>query len=153
MSEFNFSPSLDHLKRRPDIEGEAGTELGIDGGITLIVLAASDNNPKWRAKRTEGLNELKRLENAHAPADRVRSRAAQLYAESIVIGWYYVDTDGKRFDGPLDANGNAIPFTREACKAFLEEFHDAFTAVERVVYDTKNFRGARVEVIFEAGKA
>lgn len=153
LPDFDFSPVYDGLKRDAKIEGETGTELGLEGGITLIVLAALDTNSRWKAKRLAAGQELNRLRNAHAPIADVRARTAQLYADAIVIGWYYVDADGKRHVGPLDRSGDAIPFTREACVALLTTFDDAFAAVEATVYDSKNFRGARIEAIVDSGKA
>lgn len=148
MPDFEFSPAFDGLKRNPKIEGETGTPLGIgDTGLTLTVLAASDYNPRWKAKRATAGAELNRLRNANAEAERIRARAAELYADTIVIGWYYIDPEGKRHDGPLDKDGHVIPFTREACRAFLEAFDDAFEAVEATIYKTQHFRGARVEVV------
>lgn len=153
MPEFDFSPTLDHLKRNLTIEGETGTELGLEGGVTLIVLAATDANTRWKAKRGAAGNELSRLKNAHAETARIKARTAELYADAIVIGWYYVDDGGTRHAGPLDKGGNAIPFSREACIAFLDRFDDAFAAVEATIYDTQKFRGARVEAIVDQGKA
>lgn len=150
MSEFDFSPTLNHLKRDLKIEGETGTELGLEGGVTLIVLAATDANPAWKAKRGPAGAELNRLRNAHADQKALRARTIALYVDAIVIGWYYVDAAEKRHAGPLDREGNAIPFTKEACRAFLETFDDAFAAVEAVIYDTQKFRGARVEAVVES---
>lgn len=152
MSDFQFA-NIDHLKRNRTIEGETGTELGLDGGITLIVLAATDANPRWKANGRKVVAELNRLKNAQATARQQRDYLAGVYAENLVIGWYYVDPEDRRHDGPLDPNGHAIPFTIEACKAFLIEADDAFAAVDGVVYDTKNFRGERLKVVVDAGKA
>ncbi len=148
MPDFNFA-NIDHLKRNLTIEGESGAELGLEGGITLIVLAATDANPAWKARSGQIRAELNRLSNARADAKRTRDYLAGVFSEIIVKDWFFTDGDGKRHDGPLDASGNTIPFTREACKAFLLQADDAFEAVNAIIYDTKNFRGQRIEAVVE----
>jgi len=135
-SEFTFG-NVEALKRNLEIEGEKGTELGIGAGITLIVLAASDANPQWKMRGEQITSELNRLRNARADNKRVRVYLAGIYAECIVKDWR----------GVVDGEGNSIPFTREACKAFLVEVDDAYAAVDAVVYDNKNFRASRIEVV------
>ena len=138
MSDYEFG-NVDHLKRDLAIEGETGTELGLEGGITLIVLAATDANTRWKARREQVRAELNRLTNAKADAKRSRDYLAGVYADTIVKDWR----------GVMDKAGNAIPFSRDACKALLVQVDDAFTAVDAIIYDTKNFRGARIEAIVE----
>ena len=141
MSDFTFG-NVDALKRNLELEGEKGTELGIGAGITLVVLAATDANPQWKARGEQIRAELNRLSNARADNKRVRAYLAGIYADTIV--------KGRR--GVVDGDGNAIPFTREACKAFLLDVDDAYAAVDAIIYDTKNFRGARIEAVVEEAK-
>ena len=142
MPDFEFG-NVDHLKRNLEIEGKTGTELGIDGGITLIVLAASDANPMWKAQRDKVRRTLASLTNARADDRRARDFLSSVYAETLVKDWR----------GVVDKDGNAIPYTREAGEAFLRQIDDAYAALEAVVYETKNFRGARIEAIVDSGKA
>jgi len=141
MSEFKFG-NVAALKRQTDIEGEKGTELGIGAGITLIVLAASDANPQWRSRGEEITAELNRLRNARANNKRVRKYLAGIYSACIVKDWR----------GVVDEHDNPIPFTVPACEAFLLDVDDAYTAVDAIIYDTKNFRGARIEAVVEEAK-
>lgn len=130
------------MQRDRTIEGETGTELGLPGGITLTVLAASDANPRWRNRIEEIGAELNRLRNAKANPERQRKFLSRIYAETIVIGW----------DG-VKAKGVKIPFSVDACAAFLLAADDAYTAIDAVVYETKNFRGARIEAVVSDLKA
>lgn len=134
-AEYTFD-GIEPMKRNRDIEGETGTELGLPGGITLTVLAASDANPRWRQRSSEITSELNRLRNALADSTRVRTYLARIYSQTLVIGWKGVK-----------GNGADIPFSPEACAAFLMQADDAYAAVDNIVYDTKNFRGARVEAV------
>lgn len=140
-ADFTFG-NVDHLKRNLEIEGVTGTELGLEGTeITLIVLAASDANPRWKAGSQKMRNELNRLSNAKANPKRVREFLAGIYAETLIKDWR----------GVVDGEGNPIPFTREACKAFLIQVDDAFAAIEALCYETKMFRGQRIEAVVETG--
>ncbi len=142
MSDFDFG-KVDHLIRNLDIEGKTGTELGLEGtDITLIVLAGTDANLGWKHRREKMRAELKRLENAKAGPERIRAFLAEVYSDVIVKDWR----------GVVDSNDNAIPFSREACKAFLIKVDDAFAAVEDVIFNTKNFRGQRIEAVVAEAK-
>ena len=137
MSDYAFD-DIEELQRNREIEGRVGAELGLPGGRTLIVLAASDANPKWRAQSERIAAELRRMANARAPNDRLRDFLARKYAECLVIGWRGV-TSG----------GTDVPFSVEACHAFLVAADDAYAAVDAVVYENKNFRGRRLEAVVD----
>ena len=127
--------------RDREIEGKTGTELGLPGGITLIVLAASDANPRWRLRGDEIIAEHNRLRNARATPQKQREWWSRIYAECLVIDWRGVKSKGIE-----------VPFSVEACTAFLRKADDAYAAVENVVFETKNFRGQRIKaVVAEAG--
>lgn len=133
--------NVESMLRDKDIEGRTGTELGLPNGSTLIVLCASDANPRWRMRSEEINNELRRLKNAGAPNEKVRHWLAGKFAECLVIGWRDVTSKGV-----------AVPFSVEACAAYLRKVDDAYAAVDAMVWDTKNYRGQRIEaVVAEAG--
>jgi len=139
-AEYQFD-GISSMQRNREIEGEKGTELGLPGGITLTVLAATDANPRWRNRSDEIAAELNRLRNARAPGERVRKYLATIYSQCLVIGWSGVRNKGAE-----------IPFSAEACAAFLMAADDAYSIVDNVVYDSKNYRGARIEATVEAAK-
>ena len=66
----NVSRSTATVRMLEQMAGEMGTEIGLPGGITLTVLAASDANPRWEARREKTQIELRRLNNANASAQR-----------------------------------------------------------------------------------
>ncbi len=86
MSQFKFG-NIDKLKRNREIEGVAGTEIGLPGGISLIALCASDANPAWRRGGEDFLAELKRLSRAHASDERVKRFLAEQLARMLVKDW------------------------------------------------------------------
>lgn len=138
--EYQFD-GIETMQRNRDIEGKTGTELGLPGGIVLTVLAASDANPRWRNRSEEIGAELRRLANARATPVRQRQYLSRIYAECLVIDWRGVKSKGIE-----------IPYSVDACAAFLKAADDAFAAVDAVVYETKNFRGQRVNAVIEEGK-
>lgn len=132
---------IDDLKRNREIE-EEGTIIGFAGDRWIKVAAASDGNPTWRARSDKLIAELNRLRNAKAHNDKVRAFLAKAYAELLCRGW-----------GGWTAGGEPLPFSREACEALLIAADDVYAAVDQIVWDTKNFRGARIEAVVEMGKA
>ena len=132
--------NVESMLRDHEIEGKTGTELGLPNGSTLIVLAASDANPRWRTRSMEISNELGRLRNAGADNKRVRDWLSRIFAECLVIDWRNVK-----------GGGVDIPFSVEACTAYLRKVDDAYESVDRIVWDTKNFRGQRITAV--AGEA
>lgn len=128
---------IEDLQRKRDIEAE-GTELGLPGGITLIVRAATDGNPKWKAQSEKIAKEMRRLRNARASNERLKKYLAPKYAELLVAGWRGVKSKGVE-----------IPYSVEACTAFLLAADDAYLAIDEVVWDTQNFRGDRIEAIVD----
>lgn len=132
--------NIEELQRKRDIEAE-GTELGLPGDITLIVRAASDANPAWRAASAAISKELRRLRNARATNEELRNYLVPQYARHLVKGWRGVKSKGVE-----------VPYSVEACTAFLLAADDAYAAVDQIVYDTQNFRSARVDTIIDHAK-
>ena len=136
MSKFNFK-NIDSQKRNREIEGTTGAELGLAGGVTLQVLAATDANPRWKQFGDDYLAEVRRLVRAKASDERVKAFQADQFAKLFVIGWDVLNADD---DSP-------IPLTYEACVAYLMESDDAIPAIQAMVFENQNFRGARIEAV------
>jgi hypothetical protein len=145
--------NIAHLKRNREIEAETGIDVKIDNEIYLSTLAASDANPRWRDKAAKAHNELKRLANAGATPQQLQGRYAELYTDSLVTGWHggYDDDGNKKPGGPRVA-GELVPFSRPACIAFLTQADDAIDALDKIVFDTKNFRAIKAGAIADVLK-
>ena len=133
--------NIDQLQRNREIEGIIGTPVGLPGGITLQVLCATDANPRWAANGEKFSAEVRRLSRANVPDDRTRKFLAEQFTRLFIIGWEGVKED--------DGNGGEVdvPFSADACVDFLLATDDALPALQQVVYDTKMFRGERIEII------
>ena len=136
---YNFD-DIDDLKRDRGIEDE-GTVVGFSGERWIKVAAASDANPLWRARSDKLLAELNRLRNAKAPPEKVRAFLAKSYAETLGRDW-----------GGWKSGGVAIPYSREAFEALLVSADDVYATIDAIVYDTKNYRGQRIEAVIEEAK-
>ena len=146
--------NVEHQKRNRQIEGETGVDLKIDEGFFLIVLAMTDANPKWTAKAQKAFNELNRLRNAGAQHGRLDRQWAELFADTIVIGWHggLDDDDNLKPFGGLDASGDPVAFSRDNCVAYLVETDDASEAILEHCRNTKNFRARRADLIKDTAK-
>ena len=147
---------IDHLKRDRRLEGEVGVDLKIDESIFFTVRAASDANAAWKERAPKVLREINRLTNAGAPTEVIRQKFATLYAEALVMGWHGgQDEDGKnKPGGPLDENGDPVPFSVTACTDFLMQADDAVTAIDEYCFKTQNFRQAKkVEIVEKVGES
>lgn len=132
--------NIEDMQRNRELEKD-GVEVGLPGNRVLIVRAASDANPLWRARSEQISNELRRLSNAKAPPERTRAYLARIYAELLVKDWRGVTV-----------RGTEIPYNVEAGTAFLIAADDAYAAVDAIVWDNKNFRSLRVSAIVEEVK-
>lgn len=137
---YNFK-NADRLKRNRTIEGETGTEIGFPGGDVLWVLAATDANPRWVKFGDEYINGLRRLQRANASDERVKAYQAEWFTNLFVLRWD-VKAEG---DEP-------VPFSRDACRAYLMETDDVIPAIQQTAFNNQNFRGDKIEVAVDEGK-
>ena len=66
---------------------------------------------------------------------------ARKYAELLVRDWRGITSKGME-----------VPYSVEAGEAFLLAADDAYAAVDAIVYETKNFRGQRIEAVVDEVK-
>ncbi len=133
--------NVDKLKRNREIEGGTGTELGFDGGDTIWVLAATDANPRWVKFGDDYINELRRLQRANASTERTKAFLAEWFTRLFVLRWEVKGVGDK-----------SVPFSQEACRAFLMETDDVIPAIQKTAFDNTAFRGAKIEVVVGEGK-
>jgi hypothetical protein len=138
--EYNFD-NIEMMERKPEIEGTVGTVVDFPGERWMRLLAASDANPKWKAQSDQISIELRRLNNAMASNQRVRDYLSRKFAECCITEW-----------GGWKIDGVEIPLSVEASTALLRRAQDAYDIVYGVVWETKNFRGQRLEAVVEETK-
>lgn len=134
---------IETMKRVPEIEAR-GTRVGFPGGNGkrwMLIAAATNNNPLWKAHADSIRRHLKALDLAKAPDSVVRSYLAERYAALLVRDW-----------GEWTAGGVEIPYSKEAVAALLVEADDAYKIVHGMVWDDENFRAEQVRAVIEEGK-
>ena len=131
---------IEDLQRKLEIERD-GVEVEIPGDRFLTLRAASDGNPLWKKQAESILNEMGRLRNAKASAERLREFLAEKYATLIIKSWRGVKIGGQE-----------IEYNPELGLAFLLQAFDVYTIVDGFVWDTKNYRTQRARVIVDDAK-
>lgn len=137
---FSFD-DVDGLQRKPDIEGKTGTVVDFPGDRWIRVLAASDNNPRWKPRMKIVSEGTRRLSNAQASNKRYREFIVPHIAEGLGVDW-----------GGWKSAGVDIPYSAEAFKALLMTADDVYAAVLAVMHDDTKFRGDRIQVVADEGK-
>lgn len=140
---FKFA-GLNQFKRNPDIEGKTGSIFEIAGDRWIKMLAATDNNPKWVARRKIINEGIRRLANADASDRRYREFIVPHWVDCCFLdwggGWMVEDGSGGEVE---------IPYSPEAAKAVLLDFDDIYEQVVAIIGDHKKFRDERVRVVVD----
>lgn len=141
MSGYKFK-GIEKLKRNREIEGVIGTPVHFKKvGVTFQVLAATDANPRWRQFGDDYLSEYRRLQRAGADEETINKFLAVHLTRMFILDWP---------KPPVHENGDVpVPFSSEACVAYLVEADDVIPAILEVVRETTNFRGEHVEITTE----
>lgn len=141
---FKFK-GLDHLKRKPDIEGKTGAVFHIAGDRWIRMTATTDNNPKWVAYRKVYTEGVRRLASAEVSDQRFREFVVPLWVNACFMDWGggWVADDGN--GGDIE-----IPFSPPAAIAALMEYDDVYEQVAAIIGDHKKFRDEHVKVVVDA---
>lgn len=141
MADYVFDDT-EELDRNPEIEGKTGTVLDFPGDRWIRILAATDYNPKWKARKKIIDEAVARLNNSGAGDERYRKFWAPHIAECLGVDW-----------GGWKANGAEIPYSAEAFKALLLSKYDVYRVCMLTMRDDSKYRGDRIEVVIAQGKA
>ena len=142
MSKIEFEvDDIEELQRKPEIEGKIGTPLYFSGERSLQVLAATEHNPKWMARRKIIMEGWRRLVNQGAKPARVREFLSPHLAEALIIGC-----------SGWKSKGVEIPYSPEFGRYLMLNADDAYASVFQIMDDTTRFRGEQLEVVVDEGK-
>lgn len=126
---------LDEFERKPEIESRIGTVMHFTKGRWMRVLAATDRNPRWIARRKRIQEDLRQLP-PDLTEDQLKDVMAPHYAAALIIDW----------GGWKSGDGTDLPLTPELATFVLRKI-DIYRAVQKTVTDDLNFRGAEIEVV------
>jgi hypothetical protein len=121
-----------------ELENGKGLDLdyGDDGVITIH--RAGGSNKKYTTVAAQKLKPYARkLQNGTADADTINKVMAEIYADSIIIGW----------KGVKDAEGKALKFTKENVVKLLTDLPDLFEDIQDQATKLSNFRAEQNEEI------
>jgi hypothetical protein len=110
----------------------------LEGQPTLEVKPATEANPSYMRAMLKGSKEqMRRLSGGDLSPEVLeenRSKDRKLFPEHVVVGWP---------KAPLDAKGERVPFSKEACAAFLAAVPaDMFNELRNHCSTNDNFRPA-----------
>lgn len=110
----------------------------LEGQPTLEVRPATEANPGYMRAMLKGSKEqLRRLSGADISPEVLaenREKDRKLFPEHVVVGWP---------KAPLDAKGERVPFSAEACAAFIAAIPgDMFNELRNFCSTPDNFRSA-----------
>ncbi|MCF8533047.1 MAG: hypothetical protein K9G48_08595 [Reyranella sp.] len=144
---------MDELKRERDIEGEIGVFLRVTDSVFLRVLCQSDANPRYRELGPKRYRELRRQANAKATPEQLTERWAELFVDTVIIGWEGV-TAGREPDTTDPETGDLVPgkpiqvpFSRAACIAWILQHPRIIKIIDKFTEDETMFRRNRAEDI------
>lgn len=102
---------------------EAGKGVTIDYGDAKVTIhRAGGANRKYATVLQAKMAPVRyQVEKGTLPDDKSTKLLAEVYAESIIIGW----------EGVIDADGNVLEFTKENVVKVLTDLPDFFSFIQR----------------------
>lgn len=112
------------------------TFYNLEGQPQLTVKPATEANPAYlRAMLKGSKDQVRRMKSGELSPEMLvenREKDRRLFPKHIVTGWP---------KSPLDAQGNAVPFSEEACTAFIAALpYDIFNGLRDFCSSIENFR-------------
>jgi len=118
----------------------------LEGQPTLEVKPATEANPGYMRAMLKGSKEqMRRLSGGDISPEVLeenRAKDRKLFPDHVVVGWPRE---------PLDASGARVPFSKDACTAFLAAVPaDMFNELRNFCSSPDNFRAAVAEELTPA---
>lgn len=117
----------------------------LEGQPVLEVKPATEANPAYMRAMLKGSTErVRRMKAGDLSPEMLeenRQRDRKLFPDHVVVGWP---------TAPLDASGARVPFSKEACAAFLAAVpYDMFNELRDYCSTNDNFRPAADQELSE----
>lgn len=108
----------------------------LEGAPMLEVRPSTEANPDYMRAMLKGAKEhLRRARGAELSPELLeenRAKDRKLFPEYVVVGWP---------KAPIDVSGKEVPFSKEACAAFLAALpYDMFNELRDFCSSNDNFR-------------
>lgn len=121
----------DKSAEREGITLDFGPEIG-----RFVIARAGGANERYKAaaRRIVGPHQ-RAIDMGLIGDDQARELIAECFAEAVILGW----------SGVKNAEGQEIPFSKQACKALLLELPDLFDCIRDEATKVSNFLQAKRE--------
>ncbi len=104
--------------------------------IIVRIARSGGSNTKFASTMEKVMKPYRaQLKNNLVEPQLFRSLLAEVYANSVVLGWSEMD----------DEDGNPLPFTPENCKKVLVDLGDVFADIQEVADNASAFRKVELE--------
>jgi len=118
----------------------------LEGQPTLEVRPATEANPDYMRAMLKGAKEaLRRVRGGDLSPEVLeenRAKDRKLFPEHVVVGWP---------KAPIDAKGKPVPFSKDACAAFLAALpYDMFNELRDHCSLNDNFRTGSADELTES---
>lgn len=125
----------DFFKTDKDLETGKGVELDY-GAFSITIHRAGGQNAKFASVTMAKMAPHRRkLQSGSLDEDVGRRLMAEIYAESVIIGWKNV----------VDEAGKPLPFTKENCVKLLLDLPEFFSDIQEQAQNMANFRAEALE--------
>ena len=115
---------FDHLKTDPNLEIGEGIDVDFENGVIITIRRAGGRNVAYSQALTKRIPK----KNRKLLPEEDRRMMAEVYAESIVIGWQGVT-----------ANGELVPFSKENVVKLFLAIPDLFQEIATQANNLDNF--------------
>lgn len=134
MSDMQFD-GFDAYDMDENLEAGEGVRVEYDDGRAFVLHRAGGANKKFaRVMQAKTKPHTRKIQAGTMPDSVADRLLAEVYAESVIIGW----------DG-ITAGGKPVPFNTDNVVAFLLAKPEVFTAIQRDAQDLSVFRRAENE--------
>lgn len=121
-----------------DLENGKGIDLDYGDDGVIVIHRAGGANKKYTSVAAQKLKPYTRkLQNGTADPEAINKVMAEIYAESVIIGWR----------GVKDENGKDLKFTKENVVKLLIDLPDLFEDIQEQATKISNFRASENEDI------
>lgn len=130
-----MSNSLYKMFKTDEKNETGGIDLDYGAAGKIRIARAGGNNRKYRKLIDERLKPYRRQLRGGTMDDAVADRViAEVYADSVIIGW----------EGVVDENGNALEYNRANVIKLLTDLPDLFKDIQEQAIEVSNFLQAEL---------
>jgi hypothetical protein len=133
------------FKTSKELEADKGVILDY-GDFRVRIARAGGGNKKYARIITARLKPYRRqIDTDTMDEELARKIHAEVYADTVILGWESKGPDGKFVSGIQDENGDILPFSREAVIKTLLDLPDLFSDIQAQAGKVSLFRAAELE--------